>query len=356
MEENKNANENLENDVKVDNENKEVSHNVDNSLEYKEFVSKKGKNNNVVLIISIIIILLILIGGYFLLPKILKQNSSIQQEEKQEQTPKEEQEIINYNGELILYKNSNDYLSQYQSDAFNEKFILQTETENSIYLASMVGYLLYNDNGLKIYNIKTKERKSISFDSNYDYYRLVGLTDDNPRIIGIEYGNYESLENNKVKESGFYNIELNKKMYENKYQNFTALNDDLIIAEEIGLISEYNPPSNYLLKIQTEKEYDNDAYYYGVKESDNNEYFIIKYLGYLYSNVNIYNKNYELIEKNIECDHYTFDSNNNLYVKENNILKKYNNKGIANLLFRSFLYTKTMACSLAQEETEAATA
>ena len=337
MEGNRNENEKLEGVSNLEQINEHVSESIDNNdikHETEEKNITKKKNNNIILIISIIIVLFIIIGGYFLMPIILKQGNNNTPEETQDQTSTEEQNGIKYNGELVLYKSKDNDILQTQNESFKEKFILQTEGENPIYLDSFKTYVLYKDNNLNIYDIETKERKSLALDSNYEYYRLLGLRGEKTRIIGIEYGNYDNqqdLGNRKIKENGFYNINLNKKMYENKYGEFRILNNDLMAAQVINLEPQPNPPEKYLLSLNQEKvllENDNSLGY-GIVSKDENNYFIINNLtaSYPYPDVDIYTKNLKNIEKNIPFSNYTFDKNKNLFIKDNDNYKKYDING-----------------------------
>ena len=193
---------NIENDFQTDMNNylKEDNKLEENSIEKK----KKDKKNNI-LIICLIGILVLLVGSYFVLSKVLvKEDTKPNEEEKQDtkdeekkEEKKDDEEVLVYN--LNVYKGNSGYLCQEYTETYCKDiaFTIKTATSNANILALDNNYVLYNDNHLKLYNIKTKEIKEILLENNYNNYSLDYSIDKN--IQGILYS---SIDN----KSGYYNI------------------------------------------------------------------------------------------------------------------------------------------------------
>ncbi len=190
--------------------------------------------------------------------------------------------------------------------------------------------IIYDDNGLKIYNIKTKEITPINLENKYEDYQLAYKKDE---IYGIFYRNDE--------ENGYYNIKNGKILYKNKYKRIYGISEDYAIVYEdtFGPCSAYK----YLLSTNEEKvileNKENElCSTFGAYKS-NNGTFLIKYLSNFYPNVNIYTEDLKIIVENIQEGYYIYD-NNYFYIIENNVIKKYDAKG--NLVDTITSYSKPL--------------
>lgn len=152
------------------------------------------------------------------------------------------------NSENIKQYTLNIYQNEYgicgdQNNICNElSFSIETYTSNSKYIAidNNDSFILYDDNGLYLYNIKKKESNKINLDNNYLNYELY-LNNKKDSVVGIIYSKDDYKE-------GYYNIQKNIKLYEGVYDNIEFLDENYIEA--------YNGDLNqsYLLGTNNNKE------------------------------------------------------------------------------------------------------
>ena len=233
--------------VKTENNNIEPDVNEENNIENPILEKKEDKKNNI-LFICMIGVLLVLIGGYFLYTKVLvkdnnKPKENEQKEENKEESKEEkkeeetqEDEVLNYT--LDVYKQESGYFCKEKSDYCKDvAFTIKTQTNDAKILYVSEDYILYNDNQLKIYNVKSKNVKKVKLENSYNQYTLIYDSEGN--VQGILYTSIN-------KKSGYYNISTNTKMYDLKYDNLYGFND--------GFLRACKDKSIYLLNIDNEKE------------------------------------------------------------------------------------------------------
>ncbi len=287
---------------------------------------KKDKGNLIAICISIVLAIIVVLGYKFIIAKD-KDDKKDENEGEKENTA-----VLNYT--MNVYKNSDNYYCLEESEYCNiVAFTIKTETEDAKILAlddSLTSnFILYDDNGLKIYNIKTKEINKTNLEDDYEYYNLIS-NDTKSQASGIIY---------KEKDSdykGYYNVLTNKKMYEKTYTHI----------EEAGQ-SEYLSAGFYkdgkahifLLKTSEEKveletsesieleTYNSggNSYFTAVKTKDNYFYFLKGFdtVGI----INIYSSKKEVLASNIGMSRCYSLYQGNLYISDNGILKKYDADG-----------------------------
>jgi len=212
------------------------------------------KNNKLLAILFIIVLILAIAGGfgtYYFYQKSIDNNKK--------------NESLDKKNELIIYGSINSYSTYYCSkinEYHHEKVLaIETETENPILIDVATfdekyrninscvsfsedsdSYVLYWDNGLKIYNINTKEIKKIDIDipKNKIEYLSNGLLSG-----GFVYNDIESNVHY------YYDLKNNKKMFTD-YTNIHELSDSSSILSNY-LYGEKNGNS-YILDIKNNNE------------------------------------------------------------------------------------------------------
>ena len=232
--------------------------------------STKKKNGLVVLVIILIIIILGLVGFivYNELNSSTNNNNNNNNSQGDDKEPIDNKDVdtTDYKYTMNIYKNQYDRLCSEANESCNIiAYTLKTETEN----AKIVGieeydfaYILYNDNGLKLYNVKTQKIVKTNLDTNYDSYELFKVDDnylsasyydfDNKTgcvyLVNVENGNIELKDKVKYGGLGYYSHKLNnnsfyilgsqietstiKKIYNNDKKLFFENETDEIIGDE----------------------------------------------------------------------------------------------------------------------------
>ncbi len=228
--------------------------------------STKKKNGLVALVIILIIIILGLVG--FIVYNELNSgtNNNNSQGDGKEQVDNKDIDTTDYKYTMNVYKNQYNSLCSEANESCNIiAYTLKTETEN----AKIVGiqeydfaYILYNDNGLKLYNAKTQKIVKTNLDTNYDSYELFKVDDnylsasyydfDNKTgcvyLVNVENGNIELKDKVKYGGNGYYSHKLNnnsfyilgsqietstiEKIYNNDKKLFFENTTDEIIGDE----------------------------------------------------------------------------------------------------------------------------
>ncbi len=291
--------------------------NNETNLENKEQESKNKKGIIIFVIVFLTIFLIVtcFITFKYLLPK----DNDINPDNNQQEDNANQ---YNYKYKLDIYTNEGSYYCKEQSDYCNTlAFTIKTETLDAKVLdIDNNSYILYKDNGLKLYDINKKEISKIDLEDTYNTYNLV--LDENDKLMGVVYKGIDS------EYSAYYNLTTNKKMYENKYTSINSTNTSDYLSAYGG------ENQSFLLNAKEEKEefvsskFDNlnCGTYYSVNklnekyiyfENEGCESYIIK---------NIYANNKKLLVKDIHSN-YISVYDNYLYILDNNILKKYDVDG-----------------------------
>ena len=216
------------------------------------------------------------------------------------------------------------------SDSCSE-LAFQIETENSdaklVAVDSNNLFILLDDNGLKLYNIEAKEITAVSLEDTYSDYAIY-LNNDQDRVIGIVY-------TNSTGKVGYYNVSLNQKLYDDKYNNISQIDDNYLNASF--------DTKNYLLNANEEIE---ELVYEQIDENDQGVYYQAlsyedKYYFFEYANesrnVNkIYANDKEVVSETSLPNYFVSFYEGNLYIVDSNTVKKYDID--ANLLSTSDTY------------------
>ena len=330
MEENKNIQEEnkIENNNQVNSPN-EVKNNVQSNPPTKS-------NNGLIGILIAIIILLTAVVIYMLFFNKPKEELK----ENNEQTQSGETNINNQNEvkennedkkyELTVYKHKeNEYLDESNEvkDYLEEAFTIKVKSKSAKVLAVNNNgnkYLLYEDDGLYLYDVKNQTSRKLNIESNYPEYEMY-LSEDESKVIGIGYKIKDVGE--KGWTIGYYNVELGKKLYDGKY-TIGYLPMDLQVTDDA--ISLHFGNEAYLLSSKEEKielsekmdgyaEFDvfgkKGSYIYAL--SDSVEEPVIKKL---------YSNSKKLFYTN-EGEHRFSYYNDYMYIADGNIIKKFNSNG-----------------------------
>ena len=331
----------MEEDKEIKEENEEIvnENNRQDLILYK-------KNN--VLVIGLVILIILLAGGlvYMLFfyndkeePKENNSNNTPTvtpvPTEKEESTPTpvpQEETDADKKYELTVYKSTDTGLvtaskADYEwiVPAFKIKVltknakVLAVDNENSL-------FVLYNDEGLYLYDVKAKNSKKINLENNYkEYILLFNMNNDN--VIGIAYLKSDNT-------SGYYNVLEEKKLYDGKYKpaeyyNFYNVNDDyltfasdemsyLLSTKEEKVIKSYKNDKEDYWKHSYDSYKINDKYIYILKQSFDDGWFIKK----------IYNDQMkEFYSGNISGDTEFSIYNNSIYLADSDTVYKYDANG-----------------------------
>ena len=306
------------------------------------------KNNNWIISVLLIIIILLAAGLVYVLfftkpNDEVKDNNTQETEKEKEAEPQEKEEEpkeTETNKEtdkkytLNVYKEiDGNYLTNDSEPNSNIKvaFTIKVSTEDAKVIA--VDYfsndlVLYNDNGLYIYNNKDHSSKKLNLENTNKEYRIF-LNEAHNKIIGIGYPD----KNGKY---GYYNVEKGIKLYTGKY-NY----EDVILVNQINdhyMALQVNKTS-YILSTDsesapklsyTDKEYGEYMTYSSFGTNGNYIYALTTAVEVIDYNI-FYDKNFkqfyevpsgEAINDTLAC----FD-NGYLYFYNNNKLFKYNTSG-----------------------------
>lgn len=272
------------------------------------------KNNKIINIFLVVLLLLILLfASYFIYEMGMRYSS---REEEKEYT-------------LNVYERSDGFICLVKEPDYmcsNLAFSIEVESSEASILkvSSNNSFILYRDNGLKIYNIDKKIKNVINLEDIYDSYEF-HLNNDLDEVKGLIYKDANNM-------TGYYSILNNTKLYDLKYENLVARDENYLEA--------YDGTNNYLVNANLEKE--ELAYikedeldcgvYYEVLEY-NNKYFFLEREGCMSDSIHkIYNHTKQVIYQEIE--YYNIDFYEGmLYLNDKNIVKKYDTSG--NLLSTS---------------------
>ena len=317
-------------------------------MESKEVDKKKSKFGIVILIIFLVVLLFG--GGYFIYKQIYIEDSSNNESNKNDNNnSNNSSEVIdtsNYKYSMKAYKtDTNDLCFEYdETYCKNLVFTLKMETDNYKVLSKNKKYILYDDNGLKLYNSNNNEIIKIDLENTYDTYSIsyYDYVESYSKVTGIVYKN-----NNE--NASYYDLITKSKKFENKYQNLYILDENYLSG------SNYTEETStaYLLNIKDEKE---ELVYSDIninselgsvsfsenKYNDKYFYKVNKCAEYCIPQVIYDNNKKEIfrIPSTVEMDYYSsFDHSfyeDKLYLVENKIVKKYDIEG--NLISTSRQY------------------
>ena len=236
----------------------------------EEEKSKKG------LYIGLILFLLLCLAGtgFFIYKRTYME--PMKKEETKEESQKDSfvyLDTSDYKNTLDVYKNKNSDLCLTKNDNCSEvAFTIKTETENAKILTFSIekDFILYDDNGLKVYNVKSNKYQKIILENTYQVYDIYSNIDKD-KVIGIVHRENE-INNN----TGYYNVLLDKKLYEGQYSNLSQINDDYLVTYD-----NINNKSTLLSSIEEKIVMKNkeDSNGFDIINISNNKFYIIETMG-----------------------------------------------------------------------------
>lgn len=224
------------------------------------------------------------------------------------------------NDDLEETESSKKYLNIYRAgdgmfstneNSGNLIFSIETETDSGELLDVDVRNginVLYNDNGMKIYNVAKKSVINVNLEDEYEYYKL--------------YKNSGIIARRNFRAS-YYDVSNNKMMFEDEYYNLFFADDSYISGL---LYKKSNDYTAYLLNIKTADVVltDDDAYYIMVKENDGKEYYIAE--DYYHDVISIYSGLKEVVYTTSLNSGFSF-YNGYLYTFVDDSVTKFDNDG-----------------------------
>lgn len=232
----------------------------------------------------------------------------------------------------LSYEETDECYEMYDSlDADEESDIISGY--GSEYMESdfdLSNYIVYEDNGLKFYNNKTKKITSLKLKGDYDYFDMVFNEsiydeDDSNSIMGIIL--YQ--ENGNKYNCVYYDILEEKEMYKNKYdfiRQMLPYNNEYLIAYTFDDNDTENAKL-YVLSITNEKEYFSiDSKPYSIMslvEDEKGDIWMLEDFG----TTQFFTKDFKEITPKMTEENYYYDYSDIITIKKENNLEVYDLKG-----------------------------
>ena len=331
---------NLESDIKKDSK-QETS---------QELPKKDKKKTIIICAISIIAIILISIGSLFIYKNYFKDKES-------QNNNKEQENVVNQKHELYFYKDEEGYIYLKESD-YEERtvaFTIPVESADAkIYDYSInkkdpyeessketeVYYVLYEDNGLKLYDVKND--KTTNIDLNYDNYGL-HVSYDLTEVKGIIFNKYEETteEYPNAYNYGYYNLSTKEILYENQYDSLSSYPGEYIAG--LNYLNDDETPTEHLLRSDKEESVHEVtgycARYYDLPLYEDKYLFIASFNCTGLASFEIYTENSKLLYSGDESG-FSIGEDGTIRVRNNNKIETYDFSG--ELLKTSKKYEKIL--------------
>lgn len=192
-------------------------------------------------------------------------------------------------------------------------------------------FVLFRDNGLKIWDVENKKYMKVNLEDEYSKYEL-HLNSNKDTVKGIIYSNSDPKTLPTINVTyGYYNIKQNKKLYNNKYNSLTTFNEEYLVGTEyLDVEYTYNGKQKRDL-LSSNEEKINISELAGSLDEDFKEEkgFILYVEDYPGGKVKkIYTNDLKMIvENDIDYDKFVITPNKTLYNLENDVVRVYNSKG-----------------------------
>lgn len=186
-------------------------------------------------------------------------------------------------------------------------------------------YVLYLDNEIKVYDVNKKTSTIISIYVHYTDYEFVYYRkDDKNFLLGIAYYNkIEKDDIERISDFGFYNLKLDKIVFENEdYYSINAIDDEYISVYDEENVNLMSTSVNQIYYVETNE----GCFPYFETERVSNSKYIIFSNGCFGDRPNILTKEYNKIVAAGKYE-YQFDDNGFLYAVVDNKVIKYNDLG-----------------------------
>ena len=215
----------------------------------------------------VVLVIALLLGGFIVYDKFIKN--------------REEEKEVAYKYELKVYKNpdNDDYLCKsYDNSSCKEiAFVIKTESEQAeivetySYSSSEHDFVLYADNGLKLYDVTSKTSKKLNLDSSYEYYNIK-LNADLSEVVGILC--------NKDNDYSYYDILEEKEKFKGKYKNLKFIDENYLNGEidnKVYLINSKTGEHEFEAEIANEPDIYNKSI--SSKVFDGKKFYIVSISG-----------------------------------------------------------------------------
>ena len=324
-------------------ENSNVQSNLNNENSTIVKVSNNNSLNNInkLEILVIVIIILLVMGLVYMLffyndKTTPKNNDNLREQENDKDTKEDnnenEKEEKQGDYELIVYVAREGNWSQIFANPTDNatKVGIKVNSSNAKFITSegdnTGSFFLYNDKGIKLYDLNNKKSMNIDISDNYSEYYLI-LSNDEKSVIGIAYNDKDHL-------ATYYNLKTKKEMYKNKYKMpenkfFAGVDDNYIYA--------LTKDMTYLLSTNSEKviksvKNDSDSYfghiYSSYGKNDKHIYTLEMCFEDGCTIEKIYNNQLnEFFSGNVDEERNFYIYNEAIYLNDNNKIKKYNMDG-----------------------------
>lgn len=226
------------------------------------------KNNNLILAVLVVLLIACIVSPliYFLTNSKATNNDSKKEVKKAVDTSR-------YPYTLNLYKSGDTYFENKCFDC-DTAFTIPTESKDAKFVVIPISslnkdpYILYDDNGLKIYSTLDSRVYKINLDNKYENYEI-GLSKDN-KIMGIVFYNIEEhrekpkdddfpeaclVRHEEYKDAGMYNFKTDKIMFNDDYDYLHILDENEVVAIKQEYNDEGTTNSNtYIFNIDSGKK------------------------------------------------------------------------------------------------------
>ena len=292
-------------------------------------MEEEKKDNKGLKIILIFVLVVCLVGSCIFIYNRIYIGTN-KEEEKKEEFQKDSfvyLDTSDYKYTLDVYKNKNSELCLSKDENCNEvAFSIKTETKSAKLLTFSLkkDLILYDDNGLKVYIVNLNKYQKIILENTYQVYDIYSNIDKD-KVIGIVHRENE-INNN----TGYYNVLLDKKLYEGQYSNLSQINDDYLVTYD-----NINNKSTLLSSIEEKIVMKNkeDSNGFDIINISNNKFYIIETMGTGgmggFGVNRIYNNDQKVIYENKKSigNEDVSILKDNLYLKDDNKIMKYNING-----------------------------
>ena len=211
--------------------------------------------------------------------------------------------------ELIVYKSDSGLCFQKSRECNKSPFRINTVTEDAkiIAIASNNLYLLYSDNGIKLYDVAKSKPSLMNLEDKYDYYEIL-LNGD--VISGFVYGS------NLIKEGyyttlGYYDVHSNKQLYDGKYNNISIIDGGYLVGRNVS------SNSSDLLNLKNEEvilEKNNTCAKFNVKDFNGRYLYIVNNSCDSIGNFEIISNEKNVIHSNLKDNSFSIDLSGNIYL------------------------------------------
>ncbi len=260
------------NNQEIDNSRDEVATNIKDDKEQvnttdEPITSTLSPNKNSKRVPIIILLILAILGVGLISYKIFILDK-MDNDDTNQNNETEEKSLYTY----YLKKEETDFTFTNSSDNCEEdcyKINTETNSAKALYVDYDYTYLLLEDNGLKLYNLKSNQITKINLEGNFikDQFRY-NFSNDREKVVGIIYKETDSEYN------GYYDVSKNKKILENTYDNMYPTESEKYITANRGLDSDIQ---NVLINVETEKEVFSGDTWYDVRAYKDKNYIFVSH-------------------------------------------------------------------------------